>query len=274
MPKIITLTSDWNNDDFYIGAVKGAIISSCSDCMVIDISHKIHSFNIAQAAYVLKQSFSQFPKGTVHVVAVNSDPDNSNPLLVAKYQGHYFLSCDNGVFGLLMDEKPEQLIKVKTESLKDNHSTFTVLDIFVDLAVKIVQGQDIASLGTSIDEYRKTVPILPAYDDTVINGSIIYIDSYGNAISNVSYELFQKVSKGRIFEITIVSNQFKIKKIGTTYQAAHAGDLVAVFNRAGMLEIALNNANAAQLLNISVKTSVRIKFFTEKPANELELSGD
>jgi S-adenosylmethionine hydrolase len=110
--QIITLTSDWNKNDFYLASIKGRILSLCPDVTIVDVSHQIQTFNILQAAFVLKNSFRNFPDGTIHIIAVNSMADKDKALVLVKALKHYFISCDNGIFGLLLDEPPEKIIKI------------------------------------------------------------------------------------------------------------------------------------------------------------------
>ena len=102
--------------------------------------------------------------------------------------------------------------------------------------------------------------MLPAIDKSDINGSVIYIDSYRNAITNITYELFKQIGKGRAFDLFIQSNHFHINKINEKYNESSSGEILALFNSVGFLEIAINQGNAADLLNLDVSSPIRIKF--------------
>ena len=101
--------------------------------------------------------------------------------------------------------------------------------------------------------------MLPTIDESTINGSVIYIDSFRNAITNISRELFDQIGKGRPFEIFVQSNHYKINRINKKYSDSSTGEMLALFNSLGLLEIAINSGNAADLLNLSVNSVVRIK---------------
>ena len=107
----------------------------------------------------------------------------------------------------------------------------------------------------------KQIPILPTIDETTINGSVVYIDSFRNAITNISRELFDQIRKGRPFDIFIQSNYYKINRLNKNYHDSSTGELLALFNSLGLLEIAINSGNAADLLNLSINSVVRIKFY-------------
>ena len=104
---IITLTSDWGLKDHYAGAVKGAILSKMPGARIVDISHQIPSFEIEQAAFVLKNAYSNFPKGSVHILGINTEESDKYAHTVVEVDGHFFIGTDNGIFSLLFDKKPD-----------------------------------------------------------------------------------------------------------------------------------------------------------------------
>lgn len=263
----ITLITDWNNNDYYLGALKGKLISLFPEINIVDITHRIPAFAFAQAAYILKNSYISFPKGTVHIVAVNSEALPDNPHIAVKHEGQYFIGADNGVFGLIFKEAV-----FKAVELKKNHvTTFPELEIFADAAIFLAKGGNIEKLGNAFSSLNIPSPFLPTIDNSVINGSIAFIDSFGNAITNISHETFDTVSKGRRFEILVQSNHNKIIKINTTYYDTSSGELLALFNSIGMLEIAINKGNVSQLLNLGINSTVRIKFYDNPEREDLKL---
>lgn len=253
---IITLTTDWNKADYYIGAVKGAIYSNCIDVTIVDITHQVKPFDIFQAAFVLKNSYKHFPKETVHIIGVKTDVLENQKHLIAEYDGHYFIGADNGIFSLLFkDEDPVNFYSLDTEQ-----SNFSSLNIFSDIACKIISGEDITLLGSKLESITRRVPLRATIEDNVIIGSIVYIDSFQNAITNVSKELFEHVGKEKPFKIFVQSNYHVISKINKSYQETSVGELLAIFNTLDLLEIAINGGNAAELLNLDTNSSLRIKF--------------
>ena len=107
---IITLTSDWKENDFYVASLKGKLLSACPEAQIIDINHRIKSFNGAHAAYIVRNSYPHFPENTIHIIAVNSEPEKGGELLAARKDKHYFLCADNGILGLLGGAEPEEVI--------------------------------------------------------------------------------------------------------------------------------------------------------------------
>jgi S-adenosylmethionine hydrolase len=253
---IVTLTSDWNKDDYYSAAVKGKILSRCPGTVIVDITNQVPAFNIALAAFQLRNAYMHFPTDTIHIIAVNSETKEPNPYIALKANQHFFISYDSGIFGLLLDENPAETVILNDKK----NDIFPELYVFAEAACKIIETKNLKELGPKYDQLSRQVSMLPAIDESVINGSIIYIDSYKNAFTNISRELFDQIGKGRPFDIYVQSNHYRINRINTRYSQSSSGEMLAIFNSLGLLEIAINIGNAAELLNLTLNSSVRIKF--------------
>ncbi len=254
---IITLTTDWNKNDYYVGAVKGSIYSSCIDAKVVDITHEIKAFNIYQAAFILKNCYQFYPKGSVHIIGVKSEAYKEQKHLIAEINGQYFIGTDNGIFSLLFkDDAPVKYIEITGFK----NSSFPELDIFTKIACKLIKQEKPEPLGVEHTEIVRRVPLRATIDESVISGSVVYIDSFQNAITNVSKDLFNRIGNDRTFKIFVQSNHYVISKINKTYQETSVGEILAIFNSLNLLEIAINGGNAAELLNLNTNSSIRIKF--------------
>ena len=256
----ITLTTDWKLNDFYVGAVKGAILSLFEDARVIDLNHQITSFNSIQAAFVVRNSFSYFPKNTVHLIDVNSEATSEYSHVAIQYKGYYFVGCDNGSFSFICRETPEAVVKID-KPFDQNCQSFPALHVFAPVAAFLAMGNPIDELGVKLKDVNRQTLIRATYDEASITGNVIYIDSYQNVITNISRDLFEKAGKGRRFEILVQSNHNRILQINKTYNETSSGELLALFNSAGLLEIAISFGNAAELLTLSINSTIRIKFF-------------
>lgn len=257
---VITLTSDWNNQDFYVAAAKGRILRMNPSVQIIDISHKIKTFNTSQAAFVLRNSYHAFPPGSIHLIFVNSEADNNDSWLIVKSDGHYFIGNDNGVFSLILGGKSELIIKLSPPE-KQLSRSFSSLEIFTDAASRIISGTKIEELGTKLSQYMERIPLRATIEEDAITGSVIYIDSYENAITNISKDLFERISKGRKFNIFVQSKHYKISDLNQIYSEVPSGELLALFNSLNLLEIAINNGNVAQLLNLDLSSTIRVEFY-------------
>ncbi|MFP4556345.1 MAG: S-adenosyl-l-methionine hydroxide adenosyltransferase family protein [Bacteroidales bacterium] len=255
-PSFVTLITDWGQHDYYCGMLKGRIVSTCSNIQIVDISHSIPSFNIHHAAFVLKHSYHNFPKGTIHVVLVNTEDSEHSHLLLLEEHGHFFVLPDNGMLGLLFNTNPDNIFQAKYNGT----GSFASLDGFVNIIKKLNDGEPIHSIGQKTDEYSEKIALRATIDDAVINGSIIYIDSYKNVITNISRSLFDRISNNRNFKIYVQSKYNMISKISDTYNQVDQGELFALFNSANLLEIGIRNGYAAELLNLGTGGNVRIDF--------------
>ena len=273
---IITLTTDFGTKDHFVGAIKGTIYSELPDARIVDISHHISPFNITETAYILKNAYKSFPEGSIHIIGVDSELNEENKHIALKLDNHYFICPDNGIISLLASEiKPEKIVEI---NIHDRVSTsFPVLDVFVKVACHISRGGTLEVIGKIIPEYKKLVELQPAIsaDGKTVQGNIIYVDNYGNSISNINKKLFQEVGKGRAFEV--IANKYVFKKINTKYSdiidfsasediRQKDGTRLAIFNSANYLEIAIYRSNlntvggAASLLGLNYRDTISIKF--------------
>ena len=264
---IITLTSDMGIRDYYVAAVKGYILSEIADGQIIDISHEISPFNITQAAFVLKNVYRDFPKGTIHIISINPEqivPSGQNHLVVL-FEGHYFIGADNGMFSLLFDRTPDEIYEL-TFSQDSDDLTFPTKHIFAKAACHLARGGTPQVIGRQIESVRQAILYQPTIEENALVGVVIYIDSYGNVITNITKSLFQQTGKGRPFEIQIRGNNYGITEICKQYSDVAEGNALALFTSSGYLEIAINKGvegkggGASSLFGLSLNASVRVEF--------------
>ncbi len=252
----IALITDWQKYDYYLGAVKGYIYSLIPDIKIIDVSHTISNYNVFQAAFILKSCFNNFAEGTVFIIGVKSVANSKNGYLCFKFQNRFILTSDNGFFSVFTDAQPQAVYCFNFEN-----TTFPEKDIFAKYACKILNNEKLEDFATQINEYKidKNLYSIPGQSEII--GHIIYIDNYGNAITNVTKEQFERIQNNRKFKIFSGSNNFPIEKISETYLEDDENDLIALFNSLGLLEIAMVNSSVAQLFNLEVKSNIRIEFY-------------
>lgn len=273
---IITLTTDFGTKDHFVGAIKGTIYGELPDARIVDISHQISPFNITETAYILKNAYKNFPDGSIHIIGVDSELNDENKHIALKLDNHYFICPDNGVISLLASEiKPEKIVEINIHDRVE--TSFPVLDVFVKVACHISRGGTLEIIGKVIPEFKQLTELQPSIssDKNTITGNIIYIDNYGNSISNISKKLFQDIGKGRNFEV--LANRYTFKKIHTKYsdivdfslpreQRQKDGSRMAIFNTSNYLEIAIYRSNsntvgsAFSLLGLNYRDILIIKF--------------
>ncbi|MCF6182359.1 SAM-dependent chlorinase/fluorinase [Lutibacter sp.] len=273
---IITLTTDFGTKDHFVGAIKGTIYNELPNARIVDISHEISPFNITETAYILKNAYKSFPEGSIHIIGVDSELNEENKHIALKLDNHYFICPNNGVISLLANEiKPEKIVEINIHDRIE--TSFPVLDVFVKVACHIARGGKLEIIGKVISEYKKMVELQPKISDDLITltGNIIYIDNYGNAISNISKKVFEEVRKARNFEI--MASKYHFTEIQNKYsdivdfslpfdQRQKEGNKLAIFNSANYLEIAIFRSNlktvggASTLLGLNYRDTITIKF--------------
>ncbi len=273
---IITLTTDFGIKDHSVGAVKGAILSELSDARIVDITHQVSPFHIGEAAYIIKNAYHVFPKGTIHIIGVDSELTPENKHLALFLDGHFFVCANNGIISLIAAEiKPEKVVEINIHNTVETN--FTVLDVFVKVAAHIARGGTLEVIGKPCQEVKQLKEFTPIINEkqNQIIGHVIYIDNFGNAITNINRKLFSQVGKGRKFQIAARNHIFKqtfdsySHAINFTVEKSkreEEGKRMAVFNASDYLEIAIYKSNphtvggASSLLGLKQMNTVTVNF--------------
>ena len=273
---IITLTTDFGEKDHFAGATKGAIYSELPDVKIVDISHSVSPFSIPEAAYIIQNAYSSFPKGTIHIIGIDSEINPENKHIAIKLDDHYFICANNGIMSMICSEiAPEKIVEINIHN--KIQTSFPVLDVFVKVACHIARGGTLEIIGKNINEIKPIKNIVPFVneDKSQIIGSVIYIDNYGNVVTNIKQSFFETIQKGRTFEIS--ARNYKFKTVFTKYsdvvnfeipeeKRQDEGRGLVVFNSGGFLEIALYKSNtttvdsASSLMGLGIMDAVSINF--------------
>ncbi|SFU45994.1 hypothetical protein SAMN05216480_10484 [Pustulibacterium marinum] len=274
---IITLTTDFGLKDPYVAAMKGAIYSQYAAATIVDITHLVSPFNIYEAAHILKNAYQHFPNGSIHIIGVDCEETPDNPLVACKFNNHYFIGADNGIFSLLAEHHAfEKMVHINLpEGMSTKHSSSHT---FVRVATHLAIGGTLEVIGKPIQQIREVRSLSPIVNaqGNVITGNVIYIDNYGNVVTNIKKNWFEMIRKGREFEV--VARNYNFKKIYSKYCESvnfetakenrnDDGKKLAMFNAAGNLEIAIYRSNlqtvggASSLLGLHYRDTVFINFF-------------
>uniref|UniRef100_UPI00404AEB24 SAM hydrolase/SAM-dependent halogenase family protein n=1 Tax=Flavobacterium sp. TaxID=239 RepID=UPI00404AEB24 len=272
---IITLLTDFGLKDHFVGVLKGKILSSLPTATIIDISHNIDPFNIVEAHYILQASYTHFPKGTIHFVGIDTERNKENRHVAIYLDGHFFVGSDNGIMSMLAQKiEPEQMVEVNIHDRLSSDASD--LDVLVMVCAHLAKGGVLNVIGKPISNLKETVVFPARYieERNLLLATIIYIDNFGNAITNVSRKFFESVQKGRGFEIEIKPKP--INKILNKYAEIapndkfslkdYEGKELAIFNQTGFLEIAVYRSNpnsvgsANSLLGLEYHDIINIKF--------------
>ena len=259
--QIVTLISDLGNKDWYAGALKGALLKATGGAaQLVDISHSIEPFEIVQAALVSRNSWLEYPEGTIQLRAVNCVYDQEPRFIAVKRAGHYFLAPDNGLLSLILGEiKPEDArLLVNT----DTSAHFAVKQVFSDAVGHLVSGQPMEALGEpAIAPAVEKIGLRPVINRDQIRGTVIHIDHFENVVLNIDQQMFAEASKGRSFSLFFKRND-PITTLSSNYGDVPVGETLCLFNSAGLLEIAVNFGKAATLLGLKKEDVVEVVFLS------------
>jgi S-adenosylmethionine hydrolase len=282
MPNLITLCTDFGHKDYFVASVKGALLTELENCTIIDISHEIMPFHREEAAYIMRNAYKSFPKGTVHIIGVDATHTPEHIHIVVLLDGHYFIVANNGILSLISATvKPSKIIAIDQRIKTANRvgEGYPILDVFIQVAAHIARGGAIEVLGKSIDTLQELSGTTPqiSLNKNEIKAPVIYIDNYGNAITSLSKNLFEEVRKGRRFSIYLPSGEH-FDTILEDYDAINnyddpnsvkknAGKALLLFNASDDLEIAIYKSNkhtvgaASNLLGIKYLDIIQVRFF-------------
>jgi S-adenosylmethionine hydrolase len=245
---LLTLISDFGEDDYLAGAVKGILYQNIPDLRLVDIAPRLLPFNDHKAAHVIRNAAPYYPSGTFHLVLVNLFQQIPDHLLIAKHQQQYYLLADNGLITMILDTPPE-IVRSLALSKTEQRNVIQMVQVFSKAIHEIAAGKPIEEVGAPLATLKGRNALKPVVTDQYIDGQILYIDAFENVIINIQRAEFEAQRKGRGFKIIFKRDEY-IDRISETYADVTPGDKLALFNAAGYLEIAVNRGNAAGLFGL------------------------
>lgn len=234
-----------------VAAVKGRIYGELPTATLVDISHEISPFDIAEAAFVLKSAYKDFPKGSIHIIGVDTLVNPLKRPIAAYIDEHYFIGADNGILSLICaDVTPKELVEIMIPQAQQE-TVFPTRDIFVPVACHLARGGKLSVVGQKLKKFRELSLLKPVVkENKIINGTVIYIDNYGNVITNISEKIFDQVGKKRPCRVWFRNHEFM--EIYSNYnqivkdfekEESEYGKGMALFGSSGFLEIAIYKSN-------------------------------
>lgn len=254
---VITLLTDFGTSDYFVGAMKGAILSVNPQAIIADITHEVPPQDIQSAAFSLFAVYKTFPAGTIHVAVVDPGVGSSRRPIVVRAGDYFFVGPDNGLFTYIYDrELMYQVFHVTAEKYfrQPASTTFHGRDIFAPVAAVLSKGVEAEEFGRVItDAVRLESSLVAEVKDGRVEGRIIHIDRFGNCITNITRDVFDDKSARLIVKGKTIS-EFR-----EFYADNPRNEPFAIWGSAGFLEISINGASAAHKLQI--KTGDRITGF-------------
>jgi S-adenosylmethionine hydrolase len=273
---VITLTSDFGQKDPYLASLKGELHRLLEHPVIVDLSHEIEPFHIAQAAFIVQNSYAHFPEGSVHILFVDDTVSPENKPIITKLKKHYFISADNGILSLISPKfKTDEVYEIDIQKVPND--SFSTRAIFTQAAAHLMQGGTPSLIGKKIEQINVRLPFTPSVNNEkkTITGKVIYIDNYENVITNISEKLFLEIGQGRAFTIQFRNNE--IKQVVRSYaevirfeinknKRMEGGKELALFNSLGLLELAIYKSNpkhtggASSLFGLQYLDAVSVHF--------------
>ena len=265
MPKIVALLTDYGTRDQYAGSLRGAVLSACPDAMVVDVTHDITPHAVREAAFVLRAAVATFPAGTAFVGVVDPEVGTDRRGIAIRAGGYLFVGPDNGIFSLVLTDHPEAEVRELTNAglFRPNvSSTFHGRDVFGPVAGALVRGTAFAEVGPPVgDAFRFEFPKPRIIGEEVVEGQVIYIDTFGNLVSSIGgaeWQRFIHGANGDLTEMVAEVNRV-IVPVVTTFGDVPEDDACAYLGSAGRIEIAVNRGSAAKRFEASIGSSVKLK---------------
>jgi S-adenosylmethionine hydrolase len=268
--QIVTLLSDLGTKDYALSVWKASIYSSFSDVQVVDITHQVDAYNLIEAFYIFSNAYKNFPKNTIHLIGIDVSFQKGSKIILAKKNHHFFISIDNGFLSLLEEDTE---FEWKKEKIITEFDDFILKNSYLSIVDLILNNEEeLLKLDNCVvqKELKLPKPIFKEEVHTII-GSVIYVDRFGNAITNITLDFFATYFKDK--KIIINANHRFISKINNYYNEIvenstnylmKFGEMLAVFNENNYLEIAIYKGNpktvggANTLLGLYVGTEIKI----------------
>ena len=266
MNSIITLTTDFQDQDYFVGAMKGVILNINPDAQIIDITHQVPPHDILDAAFVLLNACLHFPKDTIHIAVVDPRVGGERKPIILQTDRYSFVGPDNGIFSLVLEDfqkKDAYEISNPDLTLPDVSDTFHGRDIFAPAAAHLSKGVSPPQFGPRLSQIVQLPIPEPTIFQDVLTCHVIHIDAFGNLVTDISKDKFDAFTSNHPFRI--LAGQHSINSISHSYAEAarppQGGKQkpLAIFGSAVLLEISITDGNAHKILNIKRGDLIKIK---------------
>jgi S-adenosylmethionine hydrolase len=267
---LVTLLTDFGTADYFVGAMKGAILSVNREAHIVDLTHEIPAHDIEAGAFTLLAAYSSFPPRTIHVAVVDPGVGSARRPLLIDADGHFFIGPDNGLFSYIRDRaKDARVYHLTNESFFRSpvSATFHGRDIFAPVAGALSkvacappEQAPLFEFGELIVDDVRLATLAPVREGVgAWSAQVIHIDRFGNLITNITRRELtdEQLSVGLKLEIS-GREISSFRRFYAEAAGAREGELFAIWGSAGLLEIAANRASAAQLLDASRGQLVRV----------------
>ena len=268
---LITLITDFDTTDHFVGTMKGVILNINPDVQIVDICHKVASYDIFDAAFTLAQSYRFFPPDTIHLVVVDPGVGTVRRPLLVRTMAYKFVAPDNGVLSLIYEREERAEVRHITADhyfLNPVSNTFQGRDVFAPVVGWLSKGVEVDKFGEPITEYTKfAAPKPKRVGDSLIKGVALRIDKFGNIITNLTPEDVPQLFAENPPPFKIMINEQEITRLNLAYSMGKPSEVFAIVGSSGYIEICTNRGSAAKILNVNRGVEVGVVLGNPAPAN-------
>ena len=257
--RVITLTTDFGGKSGYAGVIKGVILTINPRCKIVDITHHVSPQDVEEAAFLLNNTYSYFPARSIHIVVVDPGVGGERKPILVETDRYWFVGPDNGIFSFVFLTKSFKKVWEITNQhyfLPEVSTTFHGRDIFAPIAAHLSLGVSAKELGKELRKFIRLDGLEPKILEGMIKAKVVYVDHFGNLVSNISKDLFSKVVADRSFRITVGGRI--IQRLSLSYTDARDGEVLALFGSSQWLEISKKNGNCQRELKVRKGTALDV----------------
>jgi len=262
MPKrLITLTTDFGTAGHFAGTMKGVILGIHRTAEIVDITHEVEAFAVADGAFTIAQAYRYFPKRTIHVVVVDPGVGSTRRPILAEMAGQFFIAPDNGVLSIIFALEKQKVRHITNQRyfLHPVSRTFHGRDVFAPVAAHLASGIPPARFGKLIDDHLRLTFHRPIQTGkNAWTGSVLKVDRFGNLITNIHLEDFRSLE---VRPFRLVAGGQRITRLALTFTEASPGELFVIVGSSGYLEVATNQGSATKILGCGAGSPVELTMY-------------
>jgi S-adenosylmethionine hydrolase len=261
---IVTLLTDFGTADYFVGAMKGALLAANPEARVIDITHEVPAYDVEAGAFTLSAAFETFPEGTVHLAVVDPGVGSARRGIALAGRGHTFVGPDNGLFGHVYERvRPFKVFQLTNRDFfrDDVCATFHGRDVFAPVAGALARGVRAEELGPEVEDYVRLPSAAPErFAGGALAGAVIHVDRYGNCVTNITPRDLTEEALARGARLRVCGREIRDFRRFFAEGEGAGGEPFALWGSAGLLEIAVFRDSAARVLGAERGSRVEVKF--------------
>ena len=248
---VITLMTDFGTNDHFVGVMKGVILNINPKVRIVDITHAVSPQDVQGAAFLVDSSYRYFPDGTIHVIVVDPGVGSRRRAIICQTDTAYFVCPDNGVLSYVLgNDTAHRVVALGNANywLSEVSNTFHGRDIFAPVAAHLSRGISLRKFGDGVNNVVRLPLQIPQVTKTTIAGSVIWVDRFGNLITNLTSDMLESFGMNNGFVIS--AGKAELSELNSAYAESEEGECLAIIGSSGYVEISVNQGSAARILGL------------------------